>query len=104
MKGRAPKSPETGSQALPVKKWKPNFCQAREERCNNSERMSPTTASTDSAANNISPRKPKSKLNFERFHPAVFCPLLTREILGDSVGPMCLWSLPQTHASPVRLP
>src|SRR5260370_18534120 len=88
MNGRAPNSPATGSQELPLKKWNPNFCQASAERCRSSARMSPTTASTVSAASRTNPLKPESRLNSDRFQADALCAVFTREILGDSELPI----------------
>src|SRR6185503_7536225 len=84
MKGTAPYSPETGSQALVTKKCKPKACQAIAERCNNSMTISPTIARTDRAANSISPRKPLSRLNTERCQAGALRVLVTSEISGVS--------------------
>src|SRR6266566_5409965 len=86
--GRAPNSPATGSQALVLKKWNPNFCQARAERCKSSDRVRPTTASTASAATSIRPLKIESGLNSDRPQAGAFCAVLTRDILGDSGDPI----------------
>src|SRR5438874_10244986 len=82
--GRAPNSPATGSQALVAKKWNPNFCQARAERCSSSIKISPTTARTERAASNIKPLKPASMLKTDLPHAGAFCAEFAREILCDS--------------------
>src|ERR1700690_229741 len=97
--GSAPKAPFTGSHALDMKKWNPNFCHARAERWINSDRVSPTTASTVRAAASISPWKPVSRVKKVLVQAGVFCAVFTSEILGDSGVAMFFVDLaPKTRA------
>ena len=57
MKGRAPNSPLTGSQACLKKKPMPNFDIDNRERMINSTRISPTMAKMTSAQTTMSPAK-----------------------------------------------
>src|SRR5271169_693666 len=62
MKGRAPKSPETGSQVFVRQKLKPNFAIESRDSCQRTKAIPATRSTTSAAKKPVPARNPRSPL------------------------------------------